>query len=80
METYAKFRYIMLEEKGHWFPGAYASKCTECGDCISRCPENLQIPTLLFETHKKLFGKWYYFKKAIYEFSKTLYKALVKKN
>lgn len=79
MRTYGKYRYNMLEEKGHWFPGAYASKCTQCGDCLPRCPENLQIPTLLFETHDELFRIWDYLKKTIYEFFKTVYKTLIKK-
>ena len=79
MSVYGEYRYNMLEEKGHWFPGAYASKCTECGDCIPRCPENLQIPTLLKETHNELFRKWDYLKKTIYEFLKTIYKTLIPK-
>jgi uncharacterized protein len=80
MSAYGEYRYNMLEEKDHWFPGAYASKCTECGDCLPRCPENLQIPTLLFETHNELFLKWDYIKKTIYEFFKTIIKTLIAKN
>lgn len=80
MSAYGEYRYNMLEEKGHWFPGAYASNCTECDDCIPRCPENLQIPTLLFETHNELFRRWDYLKKAIYEFLKSIYKTLTQKN
>ena len=30
MEDYGKFRYNMFEGEGHWFPGNFASKCTEC--------------------------------------------------
>jgi hypothetical protein len=55
METYGKFRYNMLEGKGHWFPGHFASHCTDCGDCLPRCPERLDIPRLLKETHRNLF-------------------------
>ncbi|MEE9259442.1 MAG: aldo/keto reductase [Nitrospinaceae bacterium] len=62
MTDYGKFRYNMLEEFGHWFPGSYASKCTECGDCLPRCPENLEIPKLLKETHRRLFNRPVYVK------------------
>ena len=60
MEDYGKFRYNMFEGEGHWFPGNFASKCTECGDCLPRCPEKLEIPKLLFDTHNRLFdrGAW----------------------
>ena len=65
MVDYGKFRYNMLEEKGHWFPGTFAVKCTECGDCLPRCPENLKIPELLLETHQKLFDRKAYIKRNI---------------
>ncbi len=55
MVDYGRFRYNMFEGEGHWFPGNFASKCTECGDCLPRCPEKLEIPNLLEETHKELF-------------------------
>lgn len=56
MQTYGKYRYTMLGGKDHWFPGNFASACTECGDCLPKCPEKLEIPKLLFETHGKLFN------------------------
>lgn len=55
MEGFGKYRYNMLEEKGHWFPGRYGSACTDCGDCLPRCPVQLNIPSLLRETHEGLF-------------------------
>lgn len=55
MEGFGKYRYNMLEEKGHWFPGRFASACTDCGDCLPRCPVKLPIPALLRETHNGLF-------------------------
>ena len=55
MQTYGKYRYNMLGGKGHWFPGNFASACTECGDCLPKCPEKLDIPKLLFRTHNNLF-------------------------
>lgn len=78
MVDYGKFRYNMLEDKGHWFPGAFAFKCTECGDCLPRCPENLKIPELLMETHKKLFDRTGYVKGKVLNFIKTIYKMVCK--
>ncbi len=57
MLDYGQYRYGMFENAGHWFPGMKANKCTECGECLPRCPENLDIPTLLYDTHEKLKGK-----------------------
>lgn len=57
MEDYGQYRYGMLENAGHWFPGKKGNKCTECGDCLPRCPEKLDIPKLLNDTHQRLKGK-----------------------
>jgi predicted aldo/keto reductase-like oxidoreductase len=57
MEEFGKYRYNLFERGGHWFPGKRATACTECGDCLPRCPEHLDIPRLLFETHEKLAGE-----------------------
>ncbi len=57
MEDYARYRYKMFTNGGHWFPGNKASACTECGQCIPRCPEGLDIPKLLFDTHDRYAGQ-----------------------
>jgi len=57
MVKFGKYRYKMFGNAGHWFPGVPADRCTDCGDCLSRCPLNLKIPTLLRETHDLLSGE-----------------------
>jgi hypothetical protein len=56
MKEYGEYRYQMFENAGHWFPGVKGNKCTQCGDCIPRCPEQLDIPKLLFDAHERLNG------------------------
>jgi hypothetical protein len=76
MQTYGKYRYNMLGGKGHWFPGNFASACTECGDCLPKCPEKLEIPKLLFETHDKLFDTQSYWRSQLEAFLVNSYKAV----
>ena len=57
MTDYGKYRYGMFENAGHWFPGMKGSRCTECGECLPKCPEKLDIPALLKDTHQRLKGK-----------------------
>ena len=54
MTDYGQYRYRMFENAGHWFPGMKANHCNDCGDCLPRCPQELDIPTLLKDTHQKL--------------------------
>lgn len=56
MTSFGQYRYRMFENAGHWFPGSQASRCTDCGDCLPRCPEKLAIPSLLRDTHDRLRG------------------------
>lgn len=57
MEQYAQYRYQMLENAGHWFPGRKGNACTVCGECLPRCPSNLEIPKLLKDAHTRFNGK-----------------------
>jgi uncharacterized protein len=57
MKDYGQYRYGMFENAGHWFDGMKGNRCTECGECLPKCPENLDIPALLKDTHKRLNGK-----------------------
>jgi predicted aldo/keto reductase-like oxidoreductase len=57
MTDYGQYRYSMFENAGHWFPGMKGNRCSNCGDCLPRCPEKLNIPALLEDTHDRLKGK-----------------------
>jgi len=54
MRVYGEFRYNLLDGSNDWFHGLPGNRCTECGDCLPKCPENLAIPELLFDAHDSL--------------------------
>lgn len=54
MEDFTRQRYSRVGQGGAWVPGEKGSQCTRCGECLPRCPEHLDIPALLWETHEKL--------------------------
>jgi predicted aldo/keto reductase-like oxidoreductase len=54
MEQFGEYRYNMLKQDSHWFGGSPGNACTDCGDCLPRCPVDLNIPNILRETHETL--------------------------
>jgi predicted aldo/keto reductase-like oxidoreductase len=55
METFGKYRYNMLEAKGHWFPGHYASPDLVAKVDDSRAPAGMPLKAMLTEAHQALF-------------------------
>ena len=56
MGAFCEERYGLIGQAGHWLPMVRGDACTRCGDCLPRCPRNLEIPTLLQHTHGLLQG------------------------
>ncbi len=57
LKTFAKERYNLIGRADHWWETVNASACESCGDCLPRCPNQLNIPELLKETHSLLIDK-----------------------
>jgi hypothetical protein len=59
MTDYAKMRYNLLDNGGHWFPGAKADKVNNLNlqQCLARSPHADKIPALLQEAHQLLGGE-----------------------
>lgn len=59
MEEYAKARYNLLGNGGHWFPGQKAENIDrlELSQCLRQSPHSEIIPRLLADTHERLGGQ-----------------------
>ncbi len=55
MVAFGKYRYNMFQEKGHWFPGAFASKENVERVDLSKVPPSIPLREMLTETHLALF-------------------------
>jgi len=62
MEKEAREAYSKLNEKGFWAPwqgggmitGLNAEECTECGECLAKCPQNIAIIDQLHDVAETL--------------------------
>ena len=55
MKDFAKYRYNMLEEKGHWFPGHFATKENVAKIDLSRVPKQVPLKEMLLEFHEQCY-------------------------
>ena len=56
-QEFAKERYNLIGRAGHWWETKDANNCLSCNYCVPKCPNNLNIPKLLKETHNLLLEK-----------------------
>ena len=52
MEDFGFYRYNMLESKGHWFPGAFATDEAIALVDAAKAPPGIDVKALLAETHR----------------------------
>jgi uncharacterized protein len=57
MRDFGVYRYNMLESKGHWFPGHYASPDLVDRVQAHRAPPGIDVRALLTETHAALYRR-----------------------
>ena len=55
MVDFGKYRYNMFQEKGHWFPGCFATDEAIAKLDRSRIPEGIPLEEMLRETHQALY-------------------------
>ena len=56
-EEFAKERYNLIGRAGHWWEAKNGNSCMSCNFCVPKCPQKLDIPGLLKETHHLLLDK-----------------------
>ncbi|MCP9807843.1 aldo/keto reductase [Cyanobium sp. HWJ4-Hawea] len=54
MGAFAGERYNLIGRAGHWWESRNAEACERCGHCLPLCPQQLDIPELLADTHRRL--------------------------
>jgi predicted aldo/keto reductase-like oxidoreductase len=54
LEAFARERYGLIGQAGHWWERVDGRACERCGDCLPRCPHHLPIPDLLADGHRRL--------------------------
>jgi len=59
MSEYARMRYNMLGNSGHWLPGTQSDRVGQFDlrQCLAQSPHAAKIPTLLAEAHQLLSGE-----------------------
>ena len=49
------YRYNMLQSKGHWFPGTFATEEALAMVDASKAPAGMDVVGMLRETHRELY-------------------------
>ena len=57
MSDFGLDRYNMLQSKGHWFPGTFATEEALAKVDASKAPPGMDVVGMLRETHQALYKK-----------------------
>jgi uncharacterized protein len=55
MRAFGIYRYNMLEEKGHWFPGVFATEDAIAKVDVGKAPQGIDVKEMLREVHRELY-------------------------
>ncbi len=55
MRDFCAYRYNMLEEKGHWFPGVFATDEAVAKVDASKAPPGIDVRAMLSEMHREFY-------------------------
>ncbi|MBA3709010.1 MAG: aldo/keto reductase [Planctomycetes bacterium] len=55
MRDFCSYRYNMLEEKGHWFPGVYATDEAIAQVDATKAPPGIDVRAMLAEMHREFY-------------------------